>query len=229
MNRWFSLAVFAVLLLWLAPLHASSCRKPSAPWPAVRPLDVTYRFADGHQAVVWLPIFSEDGKSAYYLQCVSTWGWVPRLPIERYDYDPSGDFDCHLESAIDEDCAVEPLLHDKSLAGETDWSTRGRFFVREVIGECASYPDFGATREFLLRRMRITLQMEKIETRLAPSPTGERSSFRSFDFRVRVVSDASAQQPTAAPSKYLPPRSFAIADANRSAQCNKPTLRGVRR
>jgi len=189
----------------------------------VKEVDVTYRFPKAQEAALWLPIFDERGRTSYYLSCSSPSGWVPEFPIERYSYDPSGDFDCHLESALDAECAIGPLFRDRTLAGEKDWSTRSRFFAREVTGACASYPDYGRRREFELRGMTVQLEMDHVS--LMNAPRGARGPLlASFDFRVRVNRNPLAHKPTAAKSKYKAPGSFALGEKSQSPSCDRPEL-----
>jgi len=71
----------------------------------------------------------------------------------------------------------------------SDWDGRGRFMLNDVIGTCGRYPDWGNTRVYRVRGMRLILKIEDV--RLRKLRNGEVSPV-SFVFSYAVKSDPRA-------------------------------------
>ena len=119
-------------------------------YPTVEPLQHTFDVPDVSKADVQLNIKSPEGKPLYKLQCHS-----PDYASADFNY--SGDFECRLSSVPNNDTYSTLLTEDRDQT--SDWDSRGRFFGASVRGACAAIPQFGATRNFMLRGMSLTLQI----------------------------------------------------------------------
>lgn len=177
-----SLLVAAILVgLYVAAASASE------KYPAVKPLQEVFEVRDVARADVSLAIASVFGKPIYRLQCHSV-GYTGDP-----DFDYSGDFECRL-SAIDERSAYSTLLTEDAHQSR-DWESRGRFFGPNLRGICARLPDFGATRAFELRGMKLTLSVT--------DPTFDSNGrLRSLKLKVAVHPDASAHREIARPVPF---------------------------
>lgn len=149
--------IFGALgIIYVAPAPAHDV------WPKAKVVSARYEVANatkpqppGKDGFV-LDIDNASGKPAYTLSCHS--GWFNGEPEFSY----SGLLDCRLVSLYSTE-AVSTLLTDTSHQ-TSDWHNRGRFLAKHLALGCASYPDWGATRTFLLRNMQLTLHIENVRT-----------------------------------------------------------------
>lgn len=125
------------------------CTAEASTWPAVQPLQRTFQVPDVQKMNVSLVIRSKSGTPLYRLRCAHP----------GYDGDYSGDFECRLDTVRSGDTKVEHTLLIEDARQLKAWPSRGRFFTADLIRECAAIPEFGATRHFLLRGMKLTLQI----------------------------------------------------------------------
>jgi hypothetical protein len=152
-------------------------------YPVVAALQRTFDVPDVGKANVSLDIPSVNGASLYRLECRSS-GNSP----EPASFDYSGDFECKLSSVG----GLEPYstLLTEDAHQSRDWESRGRFFSAELRGDCARIPEFGATRHFKLRGMKLTLQaLDAVFT--------ERGNLSSLKLAVTVRPDPHARRPIA--------------------------------
>jgi hypothetical protein len=149
------------------------------PYPAVSPLQRSFNIPDVGQANVNIDIKSPDGAAVYKLQCHSAgYSGDP-------DFEYSGDFECRLSSVGGQDTYSTLLTEDVNQS--RDWESRGRFFAADLRGACAKIPEFGATRSFELRGIKLTMRI--LNPRFTNS--GNLSSLR---LTVTVRSDPNAQR-----------------------------------
>jgi len=141
------------LVLWLFCTGAGCLG--AQPYPAVAPLQRAFDVPDVRKADVSFEINSPKGEPLYKLQCHSA----------SYNPDPgafeySGDFECQLgsNSPAVPDWGYSTLLTEDAHQSR-DWESRGRFFAAELQGACARIPEFGTTRSFRLRGVRLTLEV----------------------------------------------------------------------
>jgi hypothetical protein len=155
----------------------------SQDYPVVATLKRTFDVPDVAKANVSLDITSVKGAPLYRLECHSA-GNSP----EPASFDYSGDFECRLSTVG----GLEPYstLLTEDAHQSRDWESRGRFFSAELRGDCAHIAEFGATRHFKLRGMKLTLQV------LDPVFT-ERGKLSSLKLAVTVRPDPHAQRPIA--------------------------------
>lgn len=170
-------------LWWVAWLTSAFLYLPSCLgaqiYPVIRPLDATFTVPDVHAADVSLVIDSQDGSPVYRLQCHSA--GYSRDP----DFDYSGDFECRLSTVGDRDRYSTLLTEDPDQS--RDWESRARFFASDLKGRCALIPEFGATRTFRLRGMKLTLRI------VNPRFTAD-GALASLELRVAVRPDATAHR-----------------------------------
>ena len=192
--------IFLGLISWL---WISACGADAKSWPDVLPLKQSIYFSDTSQFAAGVYIFGVDGNPRYLIECHDY----------RYKEDKgflySGDFECRL-TPLYEKTAYSTLFTDNPHQSR-DWQSRARFLSQELVGKCASYPEYGAVRHFRLRKMDITLAMQDIKfgTSDAGQPTVKgRPKLASFRFDINVAPDPAAKSEIAAPVRYRYPPSM---------------------
>lgn len=178
------IAIVSVAFLCVAASSAA------VTWPTVMQMEKTIYVDPIQFADVTIDIIGSDTKSLYQIQCHSS-------EYERGEFDYSGDFECRLISLYSQE-KYSTLFTD--VPDQTrDWESRARFFVEELVGPCADYPDFGRTRVFRLRGMTIVLEIDDVKT------NGVKPELSSLSLTVKVTADKSATSPIAEPSKFAEP------------------------
>lgn len=159
-----------------------------ANWSPVEPATKTVHMTDASTARFVLPIRSSSGRILYKLTC---YGQKSQPNANDFVYD--GDFECRLTATGTDKSRYSTLLTEDPNQSR-DWQSRARFFGTELAGECGDIPEFGRSRDFLLRGMRISLRITN------PTFTSKQK-LQSFTFRVSVANDADpvAQGQIAAP------------------------------
>lgn len=140
---------FIVVCILCAIGWAVICRADAASWPAVGSVQRTFQVPDVQKMNVSLLIRSKAGAPLYRLRCAHP----------GYGNDYSGDFECRLDTVENGDVKVEGTLLIEDARQLKAWPSRGRFFAADLVGRCATIPEFGATRDFSLRDMMLTLQV----------------------------------------------------------------------
>lgn len=189
-------AVFAACAFWCAPAARSATG-----FPVVNSEEWTIRVPDVPKANVSVLILSSTKAPLYRLQCHS--GGYEGDP----DFDYSGDFECRLTSVGDHDQYSTLLTEDQNQ--NRDWESRARFFLVDIVGRCAQIPEFGSTRDFELRGMKLTLKI------INPIIDKE-GSLTSLELKVAVEPDPLAYRmiaaivplPKSAPSQCMVDRYF---------------------
>lgn len=128
---------------------ALACGAEAPSWPTVQPLQRTFDVPNVQQMNVVLLIRSKAGEPLYRLRCAH--------PGNSQDY--SGDFECRFDTVGSGDVRVGQTLLIEDARQLKPWPSRGRFFTADLVGHCAAIPEFGATRDFRLRGMELTLQV----------------------------------------------------------------------
>jgi hypothetical protein len=165
-------------------------------WPTVVPIERTYFFANASEAAVDLQLVGTDGTPLYQLSC------RPGGDETNQSFDYSGDFECRLVALYWQDSYSTLLTEDPFQ--ERDWQSRARFFAKDLVGSCASYPEYGAVRTFRLRGIKIVFRLDKILLRWQAQ--GElKPILQSFGFHVRVEQDPTALSAIAEPVPIAPP------------------------
>lgn len=151
-------------------------------YPAVQPTTRTFPVPVLADADVKLFIKSKDGLPVYELQCHP--GGFEGDP----EFDYSGDFECRLSSVGGHDEYSTLLTEDAHQS--RDWESRGRFFASELRDPCSRVAHFGAVRDFRLRGMLLTLEIQDPQF-------DDATKLKSLTLRVTVVPDPSSCRPIA--------------------------------
>ena len=155
----------------------ASVSKAEPRYPHVVPMERVIFVRNVENANVRVTINSTKGISVYKIQCHSS----------SYSADPdfnySGDFECRMTS--NEGGNTYSTLFTEDPNQSRDWESRARFFSSDLKGKCAQIPEFGSTRDFRLRGMKVTLQIL--------NPIFDQSgSVRSLRLRIAARPDPSA-------------------------------------
>ncbi len=164
-------------------------------WPVARKFDRTYHIDDVNKGGFDVDLRGSRGKPIYKLSCHSG----------EYEDDSgfnySGLFQCRLSSLYSKE-KVSTLLTE-TVHQSTDWQNRGRFLAEHLRPGCAQYPEWGDTRTFRLRGMKLTLSVRDINF---IKPSDGKDILQSFTFSVSVRKDNDAQTSIArAPETPEPP------------------------
>jgi len=167
-------------------------------WPTVLPLERTFQVKNPTAAAIRTTIRDQAGREAYLFICRNT------VAAADLASNYAGDLDCRLMEAANGEVADNLLVETE---GEKPWFSRGRMFGRELYGSCASYPEYGQTRTFRLRGMRLTMSFSEVTFQSAPANSGgDAPPLRAYVLGLRVVPDATAVGRIAASSGYLDPQ-----------------------
>lgn len=172
-----------ILIYSMLAWCCASVSKADSRYPHIVPMERVVFVGNVEKANVRVAINSTKGKPIYRIQCHSA----------SYRSDPdfnySGDFECRMTSAGHGNAYSTLFTEDPNQS--RDWESRARFFSSDLKDECAQIPEFGLTRNFRLRGMKVTLQIL--------NPVFDQSgSVRSLKLRIAARSDPSAQGPIAA-------------------------------
>lgn len=168
-------------------------RSIGASWPSVVPMVRTIRVPDARHPKVELRLRGLNGEDLYELECRN---WLYELDK---DFSYSGDFECRL-APLKQTTSFSTLFAEHPDT-RSDWETRARFFVAELVGSCGAFVDYGRIRTFRLRGMRLVLEISdpQFVTSRENALQGP-LALKSFDLIVRVSADPEAESEIAAPS-----------------------------
>lgn len=193
-------------------------------WQRIAPISKTYSFPNDSDFN--LAIHSIDGDPLYIFHCSP--GFVhPDGSIENLE--------CGLHSSQADEQDVESLLSDNPLDGSVDHS-RGEVWADELWGVCADYPQWGKSRDFHLRRMKLSFKFSQVrfvtngnENRAGIKSDSTQSSraLRSFRLSVDVTEDPDARSAVSEPTPYLSPASFRGAFYESGLRCANPETEHV--
>lgn len=152
------------LCICLIFLSSEAIQAGSIAWPVIHEKSGSLVFNKPAEADFTTDIKDLDGRPLYVLRCRS--GDMDDVG----DFNYSGLLQCRL-SVINAPQGTPSTLLWEDLKVTSDWDGRGRFMLNDIIGTCGSYPDWGSTRNYLVRGMRLTLKIENI--RLLKLENGE--------------------------------------------------------
>jgi len=175
---------------------AAGCFAAEPSWPTVRPLRETFVVSDPARALIKTTIAGIDDGARYLFVCRT--GNDESAPDVNY----SGDLDCRLMDAARGEAASNFLL-ETDAPNVAAWYSRGRMFARDLIGDCAKYPEYGAVRHFSLRGMRLTMSFKSV--RFVASTGGTSPGLASYSLELNVEPDQRATSAIAESSGYLDP------------------------
>jgi len=159
--------------------HAHSDSKSK--WPEIKELNVTYPLLTERSIGFDLPITNADGRTLYELKC-------HRADYEGDpDFDYSGLIDCRFISTYSKNKFNTLFAENKRQ--DSDWENRGRFLVEHLLPGCASYPEWGATRQFQLRGITVVLKISNIKF----ADLSKNSTVDTFDLSVTVKNTPNIQ------------------------------------
>lgn len=158
-------------------------------WPRVTAQSGAVVIIEQPQQGIRRVIRGKQGKVLYLLTCM-TGDSGADSGDEEFDY--SGFIHCRLREPKPQTWPRTLLQPNDSTR---DWEGRARFLLGEVVGPCGATPDYGASRTFHLRGMRLHLAVDQVRVDARNKPFYV-SRFRlSYDVRP----DATATTPTPAP------------------------------
>jgi hypothetical protein len=147
-----------------------------AMWSSVKPFSKTFHIVDASTAQILIPIQNPNGHTIYNLAC-----YGPKSQPNASDFVYDGEFECRLTEENKAKSEYSTLFTEDPNQSR-DWQSRARFFGSELAGQCGEIPQFGREREFLLRGMRISLQIGDVTF-------GSNKKLKSFTFTVSVQND----------------------------------------
>jgi hypothetical protein len=153
-----------VVVLCSVPFSASGeSRADVHSWPVVREEAGVVTIETPAEADFTRHIVGRDGRLLYDLRCRS--GDLD--DVGGFNY--SGLIQCRL-SVAHATSGPQTLLFENAHA-TSDWEGRGRFLLSDILGSCGKYPDYGSTRSYRVRGMRLVLSVRDL--RLQKLPQGE--------------------------------------------------------
>jgi len=179
-------------------------------WPHIRAFDKRYGFDNQEGMYLQFPILALDGKIAYLVECANPLARDPRVNGAGYDW--SGDFECRVAKPGARFLPAVQLLAESTHVTSV-WETRARFWWQELTPDCIEFPDWGGTRVFRLRHMRLTIQIANPRV-VPPSPDSHKSSFhvlRGLNVEISGRYDRTANNPVAGKTSIAEP---ALLDPN---------------
>lgn len=144
----------------IGALACTGARAALPSWPAIQPVQRTFNAPDVKKMNVSLMIHTKTGIPLYGLFCGSPYGVSDNAYNGGYGIDYgtfNGDFECRL--GLKGGGGVGGMLLVEDATQATPWPSRGRFFAANLVGACANIPEFGVTRTFRLRGMKLTLKV----------------------------------------------------------------------
>jgi len=176
------------MLLW----GASDAGTLGNPWPVVAVQEKRVQFTAHESASLDWNIRGTDGNALYRLMC-------HRRDFERDpEFTYSADFECRLKSLYSRNLYSTLLTDDYEQ--KQDWESRAGFDFAALVGACARYPEYGLVRDFLLRGMRLTLEL--LPLKLQPDESGTPKQFGV----VAKVEPSSVVSAIALPAPYARPQ-----------------------
>lgn len=169
-------------------------------WPKVKPAFKSFNFTDVEHTDIDLKLYDRSNRAIYAIKCHS--GDYDGHHADSNNY--SGLIQCYLESLYSKEY-FNNLLAD-SAQQSADWTNRGRFLPNHLLPICRDAPEWGKTRNFRLRGMRVTLSISDIQ--YAASGASSEAEPVSYTFTVNVESDSSATSAFSEAVKFPEPDWF---------------------
>jgi hypothetical protein len=184
-------------------------------WPAIAPFKDSIYLVDHKVGGAKLKIVDLNGTPLYLLECY----------LNAYDkkdscYIYTSDFECRLDDLSSENECYSLLLTENQ---SRSWHSRGRFFIGDIDGKWADYPEYGKVRNYRLRGMNLTIEVKSFKTKIgsrAENAPWNKDRINELNFDVNVVSDPKALSERAEPPKYAEPPLFAL-DVDDTSILNK--------
>jgi hypothetical protein len=163
-------------------------------WPVIQPVRSEHTYVDSGRNDADTPfvlfIKNLGGLPAYKLECHN--GNFD----DESEINFSGNFHCALFAvAGGRRTSWNLLATDEPAEQKSDWFNRGRMTSNQLWGRCGANPEYGKTRHFRVRGMKITFEFKNVEW--FPATKNNQRLLKKFTFNVSAVSDKSAKTPTA--------------------------------
>lgn len=213
------LLILSVFLAIAADLVCGA--QSSRSWPRIKAFDKKYTFENQEDMYLQFPILTIDGKIAYFVECANPLAKDPRVNGNGYDW--SGDFECRVYKPGARFLPAVQLLAESTHATR-DWETRARFFWNELTPDCIDFPDWGGTRIFRFRHIRLTIQITNPKIAL-PTPDSHKSFFHALhglDVEISGQYDGAANNAVAGVSKIAEPPPLDPDKPDGPLQCGSP-------
>jgi hypothetical protein len=140
-------------------------------WPHIEAFDRKYVFESQDEIYLRFSILDLNRKIAYLVECANPLARDARVNSEGHDW--SGDFECRVAKPGARFLPAVQLLAESTHV-TSFWETRARFWWQELTPDCIDFPDWGGTRVFRLRHMRLTIQITNPKI-VPPSPDSHES------------------------------------------------------
>jgi hypothetical protein len=183
-------------------------------WPHIREFDREYSFEKQEDMFLQFPVFTLDGKTAYIVECGNPFAKDPRMR----NFEWSGDFECRVaRPGIGYLPDAQLLIRSTQEAAE--WESRGRFWWTELTPDCIAFPDWGGTRVYRFRHMRITI---RITNPKIDQNQGSLHILQGLDVEIRGRFDEAANRPVAGLTNVSEPPNLDPSDFYSPRQCRMP-------
>jgi len=170
------------------------CANIQGRWPKVNEFQVT-TFIDTsiNEILLEVPILDNNGKRLYLFICRGgSQKYLDQL-YEEKNLVITPPLNCAIYSGDENEASL--LSEDES----PSWHSRGQIYFDDIIGDCADYPEFGATRNFYLRGFSLTLHFEGVKL-------NENQEIVGFNMVVALKNKPDAVSPKAKQTGFLPPK-----------------------
>jgi len=157
-------------------------------WPVVQPLHASFRVEETAASAVEALVRDVDGDALYRFSCRDAPGRGSRDGTDR------GVLDCTLQDARRSD--PHDLLVEAREVEDAEAFRRDRVSASELLGDCASYPEYGRLRHFRLRGMALTLSFEDV--RIGARDADGAPTLAAYTLELSVDAD-----PSAKPSNFI--------------------------
>jgi len=190
----------AVVMLLASGATAITPGPRHARWPRVQPMEASVTFTSLATDTVDTPyltvIRDVAGHTAYTVECHN---WHDD---DEHKIDYAGDFQCGLFAGSGDDTVANLLASATKDEESSDHENRGLMQSAQLVGRCAGYAEYGATRHFRLRGLRVTFAY----TDLKWGAIGQGSpALDAFTFTLSAVPDPTAYSAVAAVARVPKP------------------------
>lgn len=174
-------------------------------WPVIQPAHAEYVFKDPHTQGVDTPFViyfkNQEDTQSYKFECHD--GEYADDSVMKF----SGEFQCALFMFKGMTVSAVNLLAANTRDEQRyDWWNRGRVQVKQIQGECLSFPEYSTVRHFRLRGMMLTMSITHIEWN--PGQGSKGPSLAGFTLIVDALPDKDAKSEVAESAEGpRPPRS----------------------
>jgi hypothetical protein len=168
-------------------------------WPHIHDFHRSFDFSDQASMFLDFPIVDVSGATVYRMQCTNPFA----MNATDSGFDWSGDFECRVFLPQARFMPDVQLLALTTSSTQSDWESRGRFFWNQLTPDCIGVPEWGGTRTYRFRHMRITIQISEPQIVPPKSFTDNKefwTSLRGFHLDIAGHFDSAASPAVAGPA-----------------------------